>query len=166
MKKVRVHEVVKLPHAVVVIDSAALLPEAVSRMRAQRIHHLVVLDKGEQVGVLSYRDIVDRGLLTDAFILNGSSCVADVMHECTATVTDETTIREALQSMTRERCSALPVVVDGKMVGIVTEGDLLQILGRLLDDDPSLEAASREGRIVMSNPVLQNAMHLLAEAGI
>lgn len=168
MKPVRVYDVVRLPREVIAIDAAATLAAAVSQMRAHGIHHLVVLARGRAAGVLSYRDVLDRGLRPQDFALDQTLKVADLMQACTAAVAGETTIRSALETMTRAGASALPVMVDGTLVGILTETDLLRVLGRLIEKEEagSLETASRQGRLVLSNPVLQNALQLLAEAGI
>jgi CBS domain-containing protein len=51
---------------------------------------------------------------------------ADVMTHPAITVTPQTTILEAARLMLEQRISGLPVVEDGAVVGIVTEGDLLR----------------------------------------
>lgn len=167
MKTVKVHDVLRRGAEVVAIDAAATLREAVAQMRAHGIHHLIVRERGETVGIVSSRDLFDRGLLPEGCSLNLALAVSGMMQRCSAAVTEETTLSDALASMARARLSALPVERDGVLTGILTESDLVGVLGRLLETEAStLGVASREGRIVMSNPVVQNAFQLLAEAGI
>ena len=52
--------------------------------------------------------------------------VADVMTRKVISVTPETTIAEAAQRMLQHRISGLPVVDQGAVAGVVTEGDLLR----------------------------------------
>lgn len=51
---------------------------------------------------------------------------ADIMTRPAVAVTPQTTILEAARLMLERRISGLPVVADGAVVGIVTEGDLLR----------------------------------------
>jgi CBS domain-containing protein len=52
--------------------------------------------------------------------------VASVMSSPVVTVTPETSFKDAVRTLRRKRVSGLPVVdQDGRLVGIVTEGDLL-----------------------------------------
>jgi len=50
------------------------------------------------------------------------------------TVSPETPTLEAIRLMRRLRIGALPVVMDGKLVGIVTEEDFMDIASRLLEE--------------------------------
>ena len=44
----------------------------------------------------------------------------------------ETTTLEAIELMRREKVACLPVVTDGRLVGIVSERDFLRVAGNLL----------------------------------
>lgn len=97
---------------------------ALRRMRTKRIHHLVVpLDAGA-VGVVSSRDLDSLGggrpLRT----------VADVMTAPAVTAEPHTTIRQAANLLRGRTVGCLPVLEDGKLVGIVTTTDLLELIGR------------------------------------
>jgi CBS domain-containing protein len=88
------------------------------------------------------------------------------MHASTATVTDKTTIREALRMLAKDRCDALPIIRDGRPVGLLTEADLLRVFGGILADDETAEGSLGAVSVALGNPVVQSAMHLLSEAGI
>jgi CBS domain-containing protein len=55
--------------------------------------------------------------------------VSDVMSRNLHEVGPEDTVEEAASIMTRHRINRLPVVIDGRMVGIVTRGDIISGLG-------------------------------------
>jgi CBS domain-containing protein len=50
------------------------------------------------------------------------------------TVSPETSSLEALELMRSRRIGCLPVVKDGRLVGIVTERDFMDIAGELLEE--------------------------------
>lgn len=56
--------------------------------------------------------------------------VSDVMTKSVRTVSPEDTVEEAASRMTRHRINRLPVVDNGRLVGIVTRGDIIAGLGR------------------------------------
>ena len=56
--------------------------------------------------------------------------VSEVMHRDVRTVGPADSIEEAASIMTRHRINRLPVVENGKLVGIVTRGDIITGLGK------------------------------------
>lgn len=63
--------------------------------------------------------------------------VREVMTSDVVTIEPGTPLKDAAVTMARHRISGLPVVEDGKLVGIVTESDFI---ARLANDDPGLMA--------------------------
>lgn len=100
--------------------------QAWQRMRALRIHHLVVADRRRVVGVLSEADL---GGPKGAAVRRGRTA-AELMSEQTVTATPTTTVQKAANLLRAQSVGALPVLEDGKLVGIVTITDLLELLGR------------------------------------
>ncbi len=88
------------------------------------------------------------------------SCVADVMTTRVVTVTPETSFKDAVRLMRSKRVSGLPVVdAKGRLVGIVTEGDLLNKVERRDQDAYVLESKShRLDRARASALDVQSAM--------
>jgi acetoin utilization protein AcuB len=104
------------------VSPDALAATAREQMRRDRIHHLVVRRNGDVVGVLSERDTrVDAA---------GERRVGEVMSAHVVTATSDTTVRQAANLMRGRSVGCLPIVDDGKLVGIVTVTDLLTALGR------------------------------------
>jgi CBS domain-containing protein len=90
------------------------------RMRTKGIHHLLVKEGTELVGVLSARD-VGQGAR------RGSAAkVADLMTPSVVTVTPNTSVYRAANLMRGHAIGSLIVVDQGRAVGIVTVADLLE----------------------------------------
>jgi acetoin utilization protein AcuB len=96
---------------------------ALGRMRRARIRHLVVVDGQRIVGVLSERDIAALGSLRQV------ETVEDVMSGPAVTCSPSTTLRQAANLLRGRTIGCLPLVEEGKTVGIVTTTDLLDLIG-------------------------------------
>lgn len=100
--------------------------EAWRWMRAERIHHLVVLDGKAIAGVISDRD---AGGPKGAAVRAGQD-VGQLMTRHVVTVNPDTTVKRVANLM-RGRSIGCAVVTDkGRVAGIVTTSDLLELLGR------------------------------------
>jgi CBS domain-containing protein len=120
----RVAEIMSTPvRTIGVADSAELAWE---RMHMHRIHHLVVVRDSEIVGIVTDRDL---GSLHGREVRDGRS-VRDLMTPAVTTISSDTTVREAANLMRGHQAGSLPVVDDGKLVGIVTVWDFLDLIGR------------------------------------
>jgi CBS domain-containing protein len=110
------------------------LDQAAERLLESSVRHLPVVRGAELVGMLSDRD-VRRGLARlareDRLAQAARNCavprarVAEVMSEPCLSVAPETQVHALVHTLLEARISALPVVEDGKLVGIVTDTDLL-----------------------------------------
>jgi acetoin utilization protein AcuB len=101
-------------------ESAAV---AFERMRRARIRHLVVQDGKKVVGVLSDRDVAGMGSLRQV------ETVEDVMSSPALTGSPDLTLRQAANLLRGRTMGCLPILEDGKIVGIVTTTDLLELIG-------------------------------------
>jgi CBS domain-containing protein len=109
---------------VVSCEAGTPVSEAVKLLAERRIGALPVLDGGQVVGIFSERDVVYRLQRHGAAMLDCK--VGEVMTAPAITVTPETKVLEALALMTRRRFRHLPVIEGGRMVGIVSIGDLVK----------------------------------------
>ena len=107
-------------------------------MKQERIRHLPVLDDdGELVGIVSQRDMF-RGALAHALgygetaqrRMLGLLVVKEVMTTQVVTVEPDAPITDAARTMVDRKIGCLPVVEDGKLIGILTEGDLAALVAR------------------------------------
>jgi len=116
-------------------SSKATVSEAARLMAGQRVSAVVVVDDGALVGIFTERDAVFRVIALGRDPLTTHLC--DVMTRDPATVDPERTFGHALQQMHAHGVRHMPVVTDGKPVGIVTARDAL---------DPELEEFVAEAR--------------------
>ncbi len=112
---------------VVTIKSDASLRTAIKRLALERIGALVVSDDGEHVdGVLSERDVVMALAEQGGEILEPSRRVEEFMTRSVRVCTPEDSIAHLMRVMTLHRIRHLPVVEDGRLVGIVSIGDVVK----------------------------------------
>lgn len=100
--------------------------DAWSRMERERIRHLVVMEDGELVGILSIQDLGGR----QGEAVREGRTVRELMTPRVVTATPDMTLEEAFEIMREQPIGSLPVLEDGKVVGIVTATDVLDELGR------------------------------------
>lgn len=108
---------------VISVSPDQTVAQAVALLAGRRIGAVPVLDGGAVVGVFSERDVI-YGLQDGAAILGRA--VGEVMTAPVQTVAPTDPVLAALSLMTRRRLRHLPVVADGRVVGIVSIGDLVK----------------------------------------
>ena len=111
--------------AVVTIQPEQSVGSAVRVMKQGGVGALVVTRDGSHlIGILSERDVV-RALVDDPAVLERR--VADIMTANVVTCTPGDTVTHAMTLMTHGRHRHLPVVVDDRLDGIVSIGDLVKV---------------------------------------
>jgi len=124
----------------IVIRSNTPIDEAMKVMRDNKVRRLPVLnDKGALVGIVSERDLLYASpspatslSVHELHYLLSRIKVADVMIRDVITVTEDTPLEEAARIMTDNKIGGLPVMDNGKLVGIITETDLFKVFLELL----------------------------------
>jgi CBS domain-containing protein len=105
------------------IPPAASVYEAIEMMAEKQIGALPVMENGQLVGIISERDYARK------VILKGRSSketpVADIMTRDLVTISPQHTVGECMRIVTDKRFRHLPVLEGGKLVGIVSIGDLV-----------------------------------------
>jgi acetoin utilization protein AcuB len=100
---------------------------AVARMRSARIHHLVVMERGKVVGVVSARDLSHP---ESGGARRGATTVGELMNSATVCAGPEMPLHRAANVLRGRSIGCLPVVDGRKLLGILTISDLLEVLGR------------------------------------
>ena len=110
--------------------------EAVVRMQRARVRHLPVVSReGLLVGVVTDRDLRHHLFSPSLFEALGSTPVdvllddthvAEIMSTDVITVAPDETVAEAAWTMRKHRVGSLPVMERGRVVGIITEADVLR----------------------------------------
>lgn len=110
--------------------------EVAVKMRELNVGAIPIVDQDKLVGMITDRDIVIRGVAEKH---PGSTKVEAIMSNDLITVTPDTTNKEAAKLMAEHQIRRLPVVDDGKLIGIVSLGDFAI---NELTDDQAKEALS------------------------
>ncbi len=106
-------------------DPAQRVGEVIEMLHTRRIGALVALDSDNQLlGIVSERDVVRLLAEHGAEALDRS--VGDVMTRNVVTIAEDATIDVAMNLMTQGRFRHLPVVREGRCVGIVSIGDVVK----------------------------------------
>ena len=110
---------------VVTVDPAASVREALALLAGHGIGALVVSPGGEQVaGIVSERDVVRALHASGAGVLDAP--VSELMTAQVHTCVPEASVHDLARTMTDHRVRHVPVVDDGRLVGIVSIGDVVK----------------------------------------
>jgi CBS domain-containing protein len=125
---------------VLTIGTADSCLEAVGRMHRARVRHLPVVNRdGLLVGVVTDRDLRHHLFSPRVFKELGETAVevllkavpvAEIMSTAVISVTPQEELVDAARLMLEEKVGSLPVVDGGRVVGILTETDLLRQICR------------------------------------
>lgn len=114
----------KASQTVYSVSSSTTVLAAIALMAETRVGALLVLDDEQLVGIVSERDYVRK------MVLKGRSSFAtpvrDIMTADVVTVGLNETNQHCMQLMTQKHLRHLPVVEDGKVIGLLSIGDLVK----------------------------------------
>ena len=110
-----------------------LIDLAASVMDWEHVRHVPVEDhEGRLVGIVTHRHLM-RMVAHGARDGMKPVAVREVMHKDPVALGPETSTLDAIAVMRDQKLGCLPVVEDGKLVGIVTESDFMSVSAKLLD---------------------------------
>jgi acetoin utilization protein AcuB len=109
--------------------------EAQYTMRKEKIHRFPVVDKDQKLkGIVTEKDLLyatpSPATTLDVYEMSyllSKLKVDEVMTTDLVTVTEDTPIEEAARVLVDNNIGGLPVLRDGKLVGIITESDLFKV---------------------------------------
>jgi CBS domain-containing membrane protein len=139
----------------ITIEPREDLCAAIAAFERHDCRHLLVVDQGKLVGVLSDRDVLAAtGWVTEGCDLRR---VSDVMHRDVKAAEPETELVSAATQMMLDAIGCLPVLENGKVVGIVTETDFVAAYLKALetgwltrDQDPFVATVMTKEPITLS----------------
>ncbi len=124
---------------VVTLELGDHLDLADDLMRLGRIRHMPVVSHGCLAGIVSQRDLFRAGISSVLELRRAAEKewmekirVEEVMTSDPVTVEIDAPLRHAVEVMMEKRIGCLPVVADGKFVGLLSESDCMRHLARLL----------------------------------
>ena len=109
---------------VITIGPDAGVRELLSLLAEHNVGALIVSGDGESLdGIVSERDVV-RALHNEGTVVNNT--VRAIMTELVETCAPTDQLDDLMETMTRRRIRHVPVVLDGKLVGIISIGDVVK----------------------------------------
>jgi CBS domain-containing protein len=97
---------------------------AIEIMATRHVGALLVMNGGTLLGIISERDYARKVILKNRS--SHDTPVGDIMSAPAVTVTPDDTVRHCMQLMTEGRFRHLPVVKSGRVVGMLSIGDLVK----------------------------------------
>lgn len=112
------------------------LEQAELLFKRHKIRHIPVVNEGVVIGMLSYTDLlrisfadaVDETETEIETLVYNMFTIDQVMVKNVVTIASDSTIKEVAEILAKNEFHALPVVDDGRLVGIVTTTDLINYL--------------------------------------
>jgi acetoin utilization protein AcuB len=140
--------------------------DALRLMREKKVRRLPVLNaRGELVGIVAEKDILYASpspatslSIHEIHYLLAKLTVAEIMTKKVFTIAEDTPLEEAARVMADQRIGALPVMDNGRLVGIITETDIFKGFVELLGTrEPGV-------RLTVKMPEAQSVLPLCLES--
>ena len=155
---------------VITIDPDSSVADAARRMLENRISGMPVVDaSGRLVGMISEGDLLHRAEMgterrrrswwlmffttpsagADEYVKSYGRKVGDVMSRSVVSVGPDTSLDEIVRVLEKNRIKRVPVVQDGKVLGIVSRANLLHVLASAAElAEPSADDRTLRERVV------------------
>ena len=129
----------RMIHPVISVGPDVPVMDALEMLRREHIRRAPVVENGKLVGIVSENDLrnASPGQATTLSVweinyLVSKITVRKVMTKEVVTTVEDTPIEEAARIMADHKVGGLPVLRDGKVVGIITETDIFKVMLEML----------------------------------
>ena len=129
----------RMSHPVITVPPEMPVVDALNLMRREHIRRTPVVKDGKMVGIVSDKDLLNASpspatslSVWEMNYLLSKITIRDVMTRQVLSVSEDTPIEEAARIMADNKIGGLPVLRDGRIVGIITETDLFKVLLELM----------------------------------
>jgi len=119
----------------IIVESTVTVLHAAKLMKEKRIGNIIIVEKDRPVGILTESDILKKVVAEDKSAKD--VMVKDVMSTPVIVIDPYISLEEAMKTMGKCNIRRLPVVENGKLIGIITQKDISRI-------SPILHEISRE----------------------
>lgn len=121
---------------VITLNHTDNLDTADRLFKSKNIRHIPVVSGDAIIGMLSYTDLLRISFADGAYeeetdvetVVYNMFTIEQVMAKNLVSISSQTTIKEAAEILSKKEFHALPVVDNGKLVGILTTTDLINYL--------------------------------------
>ena len=111
-------------HDILSIAPDASVLDAIKLMAEKGVGALIVMQGDELAGIVTERDYARKVILKERS--SHETAVRDIMSDSVLTAGNDNDVVQCMNLMTNQRVRHLPVVEDGKVVGIISIGDLVK----------------------------------------
>ena len=129
----------RMSHPVIGVSPDTSIHDALAMFKKEHIRRAPVIKDGKLVGIVSERDLLNASpspvsslSIWEMNYLLSKVTVRHVMSKKVKTIEVDTPIEEAARIMADNKFGGLPVVRDGKVVGMITETDLFKVFLELM----------------------------------
>ena len=110
--------------SVLSVPPTVTVTAAVQEMNRQKVGAVLVMEEGRLLGIFTERDVLSR--VVAAALDPQATLVKQVMTPDPVTVASTTNIEQGMAMFTDRRFRHLPVVDEGRLVGVISIGDILR----------------------------------------
>jgi CBS domain-containing protein len=122
----------KVQNAVYALSPTQMVIEALELMAERNIGAVMVMEQERLVGIFSERDYARKGILKDRKAK--STPIDAVMTTHVITVGPDSSIEECMRLMSEKKFRHLPVLEDGRIVGLISISDVVTAIIREQED--------------------------------
>lgn len=117
---------------VVSLGPNASLKDAAELMAQQKIGSIVIVDNNEPIGIITERDFATKIMLQP---YSADSKVSEVMSSPVVHITSNQSVADVIDIMANKDIRKVPVIDNGKVIGIVTGTEFLRLFVQATDED-------------------------------
>ena len=118
--------------SVISVDASLTINEAAKMMEDAKVGAVIVMENNLPVGIVTDRDFSVK-VVSHAYQI--TSPVKQIMSSPLVSINSDETVRMAADLMHDRRIRKLPVIDDGKIVGIITATDIVNLLAVSVEED-------------------------------
>lgn len=121
----------KKGNEIISVSPDSMILKAIEKMAERSAGTALVMDGDQLVGIISERDFIRKIYLQNR--CEQDLPVSEIMSSTLTTVSPDESLENCMSIMTEKRIRHLPVVSDGKVVGVISIGDLVKFMAELKD---------------------------------
>lgn len=142
--KARVPVVEVMTTTPITISADATVAEAAALIRDKHVGSLVVMTDNRPAGIVTERDIVTKVAAADRSAK--ATTVHDIMSSPLVAIHPHQEVAEAAKVMAARKIRRLPVIQEGKLVGMLTENDIIRVWPQLIEVTREWDRAGLESQ--------------------